>query len=396
MAPQQEPVGLGIVRADMRDPDSLRRAVAGSSVVVHLAAAMRDEPDSYEVNVGGARNLVAACRATGCTRLINISSQSAKIPRQGLYGSTKAQADRIFHDSELDVTTLRLSVVYGEEGRGVFGHLLGAIRKLPIVPVLGDGQWRTAPLYVEDVATAVVACIAHDRTIGQQYDLGGPDLVTLDHLLDAIAAAVGLRRRKFHIPFRIALGLARALAAVLPRPPITVSNVLGSNQNSDLDIGPARQDFGFAPMELDRGLALVLNVPTRSEHGTLGEEATLFAKYLLDVEPSEALVSRYIAAHDALPGLGADSRELRFVRQHAWALPFLDAAIGFWCRDSVVRGKMLVMAAILEATPGSAEFFLASPSSPARVLLDCAWQATRALVKLVIGIPLLAVARYGK
>jgi hypothetical protein len=183
---------------------------------------------------------------------------------------------------------------------------------------------------------------------------------------------------------------------VLPRPPITVSNVLGSNQSSDIDIGPARQDFGFAPIDLERGLALVLSAPPRSDHATLSEEAKLFAKYLLDVEPSQELISRYIAAHDALPELGADTRELRFARQHAWALPFLDAAIGFWCRDSVVRKKMLLMAAILEATPGSAEFFLSSPSSPLRVLRDCAWQAMRASVKLVIGMPLLVFARHRK
>lgn len=385
---------LDTVWADVRDLDSLRRAIAGASVVVHLAAAMRDEPESYDVNVGGARNLVDACRVTGCTRLINISTQSAKIPRRGLYGSTKAQADEIFHDSGLDVTTLRLSVVYGEERRGVFGALLGAIRKFPIVPVLGNGQWRAAPVYVEDVATAIVACIVHDRTMGKQYDVGGPDLVTLDHLLNAVAAAVGLRRRIVHVPFPIALGLARALAAVLPRPPITVSNVLGSNQSSDIDIGPARQDFGFAPIGLERGLALVLSAPSRADHSPLAGEATLFAKYLLKVEPSKEVINRYIAAHDALPELGADSRELRFLRRHAWALPFLDAAIGFWCRDSVVRRKMLVMAAILEASPGSAEFLLSAPSSPLRLLRDCAWQATRASVKLVIGTPLLALARH--
>ena len=143
-----QPSVAEVVLADMRDESSLRIALSGVDVVVHLAAAKSDEPDSDSVNVDGASRLVTACREVGCRRIINISSQSAKLPRKGVYGRTKHEADEVFHASGLNVTTLYPSIVYGEGLSGVFGAILGAVQSLPIVPILGSGQWVSAPVYV--------------------------------------------------------------------------------------------------------------------------------------------------------------------------------------------------------------------------------------------------------
>src|SRR5579862_8368436 len=256
---------LEVVYADMRDVEALRAALQGVNAVVHLAAAKSDEKDSDAINVGGARNLVASCRATGCSRIINISTQSAKLRRKGIYGRTKGQADAIFHDSGLAVTTLMPSLVYGDATSGVFGTVLKFVEKLPVVPVLGDGKWISAPIYVGDVSEAVIACLERDHTIGKRYDLGGPDQVSFDELIDRLAAARGQHRRKLHVPLGVALLAARLAVMVLPNPPITVSNVLGSNQDTDIDIGPARQDWDFNPMDLATGLKRVLGEQVEDE-----------------------------------------------------------------------------------------------------------------------------------
>src|SRR6266850_86134 len=141
---------LEVVQADMRNAEALCRTVCDTNAVVHLAAAKADENDSEEINVGGARHLIAACRAAGCARVVNISTQSAKIPRKGRYARTKSEADEVFHSSGLAVTTLLPSIVYGDETSGVFGAVLGFVQKLPVVPVLGDGRWISAPIYVGD------------------------------------------------------------------------------------------------------------------------------------------------------------------------------------------------------------------------------------------------------
>jgi NADH dehydrogenase len=222
-----------------------------------LAALTADQKASYTVNVDGAHRLLEACRRGDCTRIINFSTQSAKIAVRGVYGMSKSQGDAVLQESELAVTTLYASLVYGEELQGAFGSLVRHIKRLPVIPVLGDGQWLSAPLYVGDAAAAVEACLTREITVGRTYDLGGPDVVAFDELLDLLCDRLGVKRRKVHVPYRMALMAARLLAGIFPNPPLTVSNVLGSNQNTAMDLPTMRHHLGLRPMGLHTGLGLL-------------------------------------------------------------------------------------------------------------------------------------------
>jgi nucleoside-diphosphate-sugar epimerase len=386
---------LKLVRADMRDECSLRRAVAGVAVLVHLAAAKSDEPESDDVNVQGAERLVKMCQSEGCSRIINISTQSAEIAQKGKYARTKSAAEKVFHNCGLQVTTLRPSVVYGEEESGVFGTVLKSARRLPVVPVLGDGRWLSAPVYVGDVSKAIIACIESDNTIGKIYSVGGPECINFDTLIDRICSALGVQRRKLHIPFILSLWAARILVALWPNCPITVSNVLGSNQNTKVDIDPARKDFGFDPISLNEGLAIVLGASRAGSRNSADQNTAdfkLIARYLIDADPPAELADRYVAAHRELFGDVA-APEWEFVRQHPRALPYLDAATGVLARQSLLRKKVLLAAAILEASPAHADFFLAEVEGRVRILGLLAWQSALGVGKLALGAPLLLAAR---
>jgi predicted dehydrogenase/nucleoside-diphosphate-sugar epimerase len=259
--------GLAVVEADIRDPDALGAALAGVRAVCHLAALKSDEAASAAVNVGGAANLVAACRASGVRRVVNVSTQSVKLARRGTYGETKLEAERVLHGSGLDVTTLRPSVVYGADRTGVFARMRDFMTRLPVLPVIGDGRWRSRPIHVRDVSRAVVACLETGATVGQVLDLGGPDEVTMDEFLDAIGRTLGIRRPKLHVPAALGLAAARTLARVLPRPPVTVSNVLGSTQDTACDPAPANAALGLRPLGLGEGLEQMLDDEVRARPG---------------------------------------------------------------------------------------------------------------------------------
>jgi len=403
-APFASHPGLEVVRADMRDADSLTAALQHVTAVVHLAAAKSDEKDSEDVNIGGARRLVEACHAGGCQRLINISTLSTKIKRKGAYARTKNEADQVFRESGLAVTTLLPSVVYGEELDGVFGTIVKFVQKLPVVPVLGDGQWISAPVYMGDVCDAIIACLERDVTIGRTYDLGGPDPVRFAVLIDKISGALGIRRRKLFIPFSLALAAAHIVTRLLPKPPITVSNVLGSNQDTDINIQPARHDFGFNPIGLDVGIQRVLGPrklvastpPASMDDVVLKREARLFGRYMLAVEPSDELAARYAAANRTLLAAESASPEVAYVLRHPSALPFLDAACALLSPSSLLRKKIFIMTAVLEASPDHTDFFLKPPLSPVRLTLGVAWEGIRAVVNVVLGIPLYLVVRRAK
>jgi hypothetical protein len=122
------------------------------------------------------------------------------------------------------------------------------------------------------------------------------------------------------------------------------------------------------------------------------EDFKLIATYLLDAVPPVELVNRYVSAHKSLLG-DPTAPEWDFVRRHPGALPFLDAATGVFAPSSLVRKKIILAVAILEATPVYADFFLEEVRGLDRVLGGFFWHGILGLGKLVVGMPILLVAR---
>lgn len=249
------PAGIELVQGDMTDAASLKAAAAGADAVVHLAARKGDEPDIVAVNVGGAHNLIEACRAAGVRRVINIGSQASRLERRGAYGETKARSDEAFAASGLEVTTLVPSLVYGPNDPGVFGKLARVTVSAPFVPVIGDGSVRFQPVHADDVCAVVAGCLAEPRTIGKTYAVGGPQSVTLAGLIDMIGASLGKKPLKVHLPYWAAMGIARVLGLFLASPPLSVSNVTGAVQSApDADYAAVFAELGLRPRPLAEGL----------------------------------------------------------------------------------------------------------------------------------------------
>lgn len=249
------PAGVEIARGDMTDPASLRAALAGASAVVHLAARKSDESDIAAVNIGGAENLVAACRAAGVTRVINVSSQATRLPVLGEYGRTKAEGDRVLRASGLAVTTLLPSVVYGPGDPGVFGKIARFTAKYPVVPVLGDGRVSYRPVHLDDLCAVIEGFLDRPESAGKDYHVGGAETVTLEDLIDRLAARAGRRPLKIPLPAPLALLLAGLMAPFFKSPPLSRSNVLGGTQQiPDADYLAAFRELGLTPRPFERGL----------------------------------------------------------------------------------------------------------------------------------------------
>lgn len=377
--------GVTTLVGDVRDAATVRTAVAGVDAVIHLAACKMDEPESEATNVGGARHLVAAATAAGVTRIINVSTQSAKLPHPGIYGRTKRAADEVFAASGLTVTTLRPSLVYGADDPGVFGTVQRFVDRLPLVPVCGDGGWISAPVHVDDVAAVIVSCLESPSSAARIYDIGGPDLITFDSLIDQIAGYLGRRRRKFHVPVALALPVVRLLRAAWPGAPISVSNVLGSTQDTGLDLEPARRDLHFTPRTLAEGLPQVFG---SAADRAWRAEARCLARHLLRTEISAELRERYVTAARQLFGETAEG-SVAFFHRHLWSLSWLDAALGLVRPLDGLRQRLLLMAAVLETTPEHAAWFLRPPPSRIRLALGLIARSATSLVKVAGGILLL-------
>src|SRR3989344_3550225 len=130
--------GLEISQGDIRSIESLLIAVDGVDAVIHLAAATSEKAstadESYEVNVKGMENLIAACKMKKVKRIIAVSTQSTKREKQGNYGKTKSMAYNLLLLSGLDYTIIKPTLVYGGGSKGLFAKIFKLIERLPLVP----------------------------------------------------------------------------------------------------------------------------------------------------------------------------------------------------------------------------------------------------------------------
>jgi len=117
-------------------------------------------------------------------------------------------------------------------------------------------------------------------------------------------------------------------------------------------------------------------------------EAVRIARYLIGREPAAELVERYVAACARVFPAGKPSAEERYLVRSPKALPWLDAGATVLRPDSILRRKVLLMAAILEASPHHVDFFLRSPGSRVAAFTELGLQGLRAVVAFVVGVPL--------
>lgn len=379
----QHPLFTYVV-ADITDEIALRDAVRGCIGIVHCAGLKNDEHTSVQVNVAGARSVIAVAESEGVKWVINISTQSVKLPVQGIYASTKLAAEKIFASSKVPVTQLRLSLVYGPLPSGVSNLVWHAASHWPFVPVFGSGAARFAPVHVDDVAHAVARLIVTPTAQGYVYDVGGTELISFNSYIRRIAHAHGRNISIFHIPAWFGLLLARTSSALLQHPPFTVSNVLGGSQEIPISTSEFLNAVHFTPRDLSDALFEMAG----NDLNVKQFEATMLLRYVMSglgiqSEPDSTMVNGFIAAsvqHDlSVPVFSS------YVLRHVRMLGALDAWFALAARSSVAHKKFVLAASIVECSMISAERLLPQKKSAAMIIMHSSFTIVRVLMQLVYG-----------
>ena len=213
--------GCELVQGDVTDAESLRRAADGCDTVVHLVSIITGKPEAFErVMVEGTRSLVAAAKEAGVRRFVLMSALGLSDETRTLvpYYASKWEMESAVKGSGLEHVVFRPSFVFGRDG-GVLPLFVRQVRWSPVTPVIGNGERRLQPIWVDDVAAFFAASI-DTPAVNQTFDLVGPDAVTWNEFYERIARTLGKRRGKLHIP----VSLARAgavMTELLPSPPLT-------------------------------------------------------------------------------------------------------------------------------------------------------------------------------
>lgn len=260
--PGAAPPGVEVVQGDVTDPDSLRRAMEDVQGVVHLVAVIREHPPRVtfqRINVQGTRNVVAAARQAGARRLVHLSAIGAQHTPALAYLHSKWLGEEAVRQGGVPFTILRASIIFGQ-GDEFFTTLAGLVRAFPLVPVAGRGRNRFQPIAVTDVARCLVHCLRDEHRAGQTYEVGGPEQLTYDGIIDLLARLLGVRRGKLHIPVPVMRAQAAVMQRLLPRPPVTVEQLKYLDLDNVTDLDSVQRHFGFAPLAPSADLEYVRRV----------------------------------------------------------------------------------------------------------------------------------------
>ncbi|MBD0272579.1 MAG: complex I NDUFA9 subunit family protein [Acetobacteraceae bacterium] len=250
--------------AGVTEEAAVARAVAGADLVVNLVGILfeRRAGDFQRVHAEGAGCVARVSAAAGAARLVHVSAIGADPASPSAYGRTKAEGEAAVRAAFPSATILRPSIVFGLED-GFFNRFAGLSRILPFMPVIA-GDTRFQPVYVGDVADAVLAAAERDDAPGRTYELAGPRSHTFRELLRYILEVTGRRRPLVNIPPGIARIQAR-LGEFLPNPPLTRDQLLMLQR--DNVPGPdaaGLADLGIEPKALE---AIVPNYLARFRTG---------------------------------------------------------------------------------------------------------------------------------
>jgi uncharacterized protein YbjT (DUF2867 family) len=245
--------GCEVVQGDVTDAETLRGAADGCDTVVHLVSIIAGRRSEYErVMVEGTGNLVGAAREAGVNRFLLMSALGTTAETKDLvpYYWAKWEMEQTLQASGLEHVIFRPSFVFGRDG-GVLPMFVRQVRWSPVTPVVGDGERRLQPIWVEDVAAHFAKAIDPPEAANRTFELGGPEAVTWNELFERIARVLGKRRARLHMP----VSLVRAGAAVaerLPNPPVTRDQLTMLEAGDNVcDPGPARETFGLPLLSLD-------------------------------------------------------------------------------------------------------------------------------------------------
>lgn len=215
------------VQGNVRYPDSISRALEGADAVVNLVGILaKSGAQTFDaVHVAGARTVARAAREAGASHLVHVSALGADPKSDGQYGRTKAAGEAAVLEAFPEAVILRPSLVFGPED-SLFNRFAAMARAAPVLPLIGGGKTRFQPVYVGDVATAIVNACEGGAKPGTIYELGGPEVLSFRALLDRTQQHAGRDRPYLRLPFWLAKLMA-ALTAPLPTSmrPLTVDQV---------------------------------------------------------------------------------------------------------------------------------------------------------------------------
>jgi NADH dehydrogenase len=244
------------IQANVRNLESVQRAVKGASTVINLVGV------GYEggrqrfraVHTMGARNVAEAARQAGVTTLVHMSALGADPQSASTYARSKALGEAEVQAAFKTAIIIRPSIIFGQ-GDSFFNRHASIARLLPVLPVIG-AKAKAQPIYVGDVAAAFLAAVEGKVKAGSVYEIGGPETATQLELVKRVLTET--HRTNFTLPVPAGIGKLLALPfAILPWAPLVTADQVELLQVDNVVSEAAKKEkrtlaaFGVSPTAMD-------------------------------------------------------------------------------------------------------------------------------------------------
>jgi uncharacterized protein YbjT (DUF2867 family) len=252
---------ISFAQANLRYRDSVRAAVDGADFVVNCVGVLNDgSRNGFDaVHDLGAKLIAEAAKSVGA-KLTHISAIGADANSPSAYARSKARGEAAVRGILADSIILRPSIVFGPED-DFFNKLGNMAKRLPFLPLIGGGETKFQPVYVDDVAEAVARSVEGQLIAGKTYELGGPEVLSCRECFEKVLAVTYRERRLVNLPFAVAslIGTVSSLIPLIP-PALTSDQVqlLKSDNvvsNEAVNSGSTLESMGIKPVAVDAVLS---------------------------------------------------------------------------------------------------------------------------------------------
>ena len=253
---------VDVYYGDINDPDALASACQGVDQVIHLVAVIRESGNAtYDtVNRLGAEQVVEAAKsAGGISQFVHVSAVGAVNDPDLPYLKSKWHGEQAVINSGLSYTIVRPSLIFGQ-GDEFINSLAAVVRLFPAVPVIAGGRNRLQPIWVDDLARCIALSLSRHDLRGHTLELGGPEQLSYNQIVDIISRTMGRHRLKVHVPtwmMRINVALMQLL---MSRPPINSEMLKMLRVRNVAELGMVEQTFGFRPQPMEGNIGFVNEV----------------------------------------------------------------------------------------------------------------------------------------
>jgi nucleoside-diphosphate-sugar epimerase len=234
---------------NLENQEKLTEAMQGCDTLVNIAS----------LGFGHAENIVKAAQTTGIQRAIFISTTAIFTKLNSQSKRTRLAAEAAIQNSDLNYTILRPTMIYGSQRDRNMYRLIRLLQRFPLIPIFGKGNYLQQPVFVDDVANAILQCLDQPKTIGKSYNIAGKKALTYNEVIDTIATIMDQKIYKLYLPDKIVVKLLRLLEKMKVPFPIKAEQVKRLNENKDFSYEEASIDFNFQPLSFKEGIQTEIN-----------------------------------------------------------------------------------------------------------------------------------------